>query len=397
MSEVTSLDHIRDDFPVLRDNEGLVYLDSAATSLKPQSVADAVTWFMTEGTASVHRGVYRRTVEVSERFEEARSTVAEWFDVDDTQVVFTRGVTDGINLVRRSLPQLSRVVTSVAEHHSNLLPWRTVEDIRVLECDSTGVIAPDQLADQLSRCPAELVALAHVGNVSGAIQPAKELSDVAHKHGALFLLDAAQSSWHLPCGPSETGADFVVCSSHKMLGPSGVGALIGTVEALDQLSTESWGGGMVESVDLNDCRLQPVPQRFEAGTPAVESILGFAAAIEYLDRLGQARIEKLAADTSAYLFQRLQEFEDVQLVGPTDSSIRGGVAAMLMGKVESHVAAKILSQRAGICVRSGFHCAEPLHRHLGLTPTLRASAHVYTTRGDIDRFIDELMQIPRVG
>ena len=380
--------NIRSDFPALESDPTLVYLDSAATSLKPQAVVDEVTWFLATGTAGIYRGVHQRGVIATERFDEARGTIARWFSVADDQVVFTRGATDAINLVRRGLPRLKRVVTTAAEHHSNLLPWRNGLDCTVLPCDHAGRITAAALDSELSRAPADLVAISHVGNVFGVVQSVRELSAVAHRHGALMLVDAAQSASHLLSGPDDLGADYVVCSGHKMLGPSGIGALIGQFEALERLEPVDWGGGMVESVDDLTSQLQSPPRRWEPGTSPIESVLGWAAAIEYLESLGRSRIEAHMHEITRQAHVKLDQLPGVKVLGEVDSEDRTGIIPIKIDGWEAHAAARVLSQRFNLCLRSGFHCAEPLHRLLGLRPTLRASFHVYSTQADIDKLVE---------
>lgn len=393
------LRELRDDFPALRGDPSLIYLDSAATSLKPQCVIDEVVWFLGEGTSAVFRGVHQRAVEATERFEDARGTVARWFNVANDQVVLTRGTTDGINLVRRGLRGLQRVLTTNAEHHSNLLPWREGLDCQVLSCDSSGRILPAALDDALRQHPAQLVALSHVGNVFGTIQPVTELSEVAHAHSALLLVDAAQSASHLPVGLDQLGADYLVCSGHKMLGPSGIGALVGQPEALDRLQPISWGGSMVEAVDDEGYQLQPAPRRWEAGTPAVESLLGWAAALEYLELLGREAVHRHLEFVTSHAIEQLQKLPGVEILGALDPTERSGILPLRIEGWESHTAARVLSQRANLCLRSGFHCAEPLHKALGLLPTLRASFHVYTTPREVDQLVEALDRLAnlRIG
>jgi cysteine desulfurase/selenocysteine lyase len=337
------------------------------------------------------------SVAASDRFEAARSTVARWFRVADDQVVFTHGTTDAINLVRRGLPGLRRVVFSIAEHHSNLLPWRAGLDWTALDCDAQGRVDPAALDAELAKAPADLVAIAHVGNVLGTIQPIAELAEVAHRHGALMLVDAAQSASHLPVGPDDLGADFVACSGHKMLGPSGVGALVGKYEALERLRPVDWGGSMVQSVDAAQCQLQPLPRMLEAGTPPIESVFGWAAALEYLESLGLATIREHLESLTTIALERLAQIPGLKILGPSRADERAGIITLQLVNWEAHALARVLSQRGNVCVRSGFHCAEPLHQHLGLPPTLRASFHVYTSRDDVDRLVEVLESIANLA
>ncbi len=380
------LPDIRSDFPLLRKHPELIYLDSGATSLKPQVVVDEMMWFLTEGTSAVYRGVHQLGVEATERFNEARETIANWFGVASDQLVFTTGTTAAINLVRHGLQGLKSVVTTNAEHHSNLLPWRHGLDCREIASDRFGRISAESLDAELRKSPADLVAVSHVGNVLGTMQPIRGLSEVARSHGALLLLDAAQSASHLDCELDDLGADFIVCSGHKMLGPGGIGALIGRPEALQRLNPVNWGGGMVASVGGDSYELQQAPQKWEAGSPAVEAAIGWAAAIEYLESLDRTALHPHLQAVTAAAQEQLADVSSVELLGECSLSGQNGILPIKISGWEAHAAARVLSQRFNICVRSGFHCAEPLHQSLGWAPTLRASFHVYTTLEEIDRF-----------
>ena len=393
--------NVQSDFPVLRNNPGLTYLDSAATSLKPDVVIDEVRWFLEQGTASVYRGTHRLATEVTERFEDARATIGDWFGVVSDQVVLTRGATDGINLVANSLNGLVRVVTSNAEHHSNLLPWfddaqRYRIESEMLSVDVFGRVSTEQLDEVLKSRPAQLVAISHVGNVLGTKQPISELADVVHHHKALLLVDAAQSAAHLEFRFDDLGADFLVCSGHKMLGPSGIGALVGTEDALMQLAPTRWGGSMIQSFDGENLKLQPPPRRWEAGSQPVESLLGWAAALEYLEGLDRGKIESHVAKLTTMAYETLSAIPDVRVIGDTAATDRVAILPFQIEGWKVHDAAKALSQQSNVCVRSGFHCAEPLHHHLGVGPTLRASFHVYNTPEDVEALAQAVRQVARL-
>ena len=357
---------IRADFPFFRENPDVIYLDSAATSLKPQAVIDEVSWFLSTGTSSINRAVHHIGVETSSRVRKARQTIANWFGVTDSQVVFTSGTTDAINLVRSGLSGLERVLVSNGEHHSNLLPWRSVSQLRTIDSDSFGVLTPERLAKELKDFPADLVSVSHLGNVLGIVQPIQELSEVVHSQGGLLLVDAAQSASHLPCSLETLNADFLVCSGHKMLGPSGIGALIGKREALERLNPTRWGGGMVSAVTESESTLEVGPGRFEAGTLPIESILGWSAAIEYLDTIGIASIDSHLSELTAQTVDALLDVPGVRLGGNAKTK-RHSIVPFTIEHWQAHQAARVLSQRYGVCVRSGFHCAEPVsYTHLTL-------------------------------
>ena len=386
---------IREDFPFFQANPDVVYLDSAATSLKPNCVVDEVSRFLSTGTATVDRSVYEIGVKASERVREARNRIARWFDASENQLVFTASATDAINLVRFGLEGLSDVLTTTAEHHSNLLPWRSVARCRSLNCDEFGLLRLDELKRELKKRPADLVAISHVNNVLGTVQPVRQIAEVVKSYGGLILVDASQSASQMPVSLDELGADFLVCSGHKMLGPSGVGALIGTLEALDRLTPYMLGGGVVESVSVDGHELRGGSAQFEAGTFPVESILGWASAITYLDALGIENIEAHSDSLTKRVVSRLRELPAVTL--HSADATRHGIVPFSVKNWEAHAAARTLSQRFQVCVRSGFHCAEPLHRSLGLGPTLRCSFHVYSDESDIERLIKGLSSMSQLS
>ena len=386
---------VRPDFPILQrsdDGRRLVYLDSAATSLKPQAVIDAVLGFYTHHTSNVHRGAHALAREATELFEDARFAVARLINADPDEIVFTHGTTGAIDLVRRCMPGLRRTVTTTLEHHSNFLPWALGDDAHVVPLDPEGRLDLDDLARALSR-GADLVAVAHVSNALGIVAPVSEIITLAHDAGALVLVDGAQSVPHLPVDARALGADFLAFSAHKMLGPGGIGALYARAEHLQRMEPGTLGGDMVQEVHRDGYRLQPPPHRFEPGTPPIEAALGWAAAIAYLQDLGLGAVQAHDRDLVAYALQRLGEIDEVKIAGPRDASRRQVSVAFHVEGLEAHGVARLLSNRANVCVRSGFQCAQPAHESLDLPPTVRASFHVYNTRRDIDVLAEALGEI----
>jgi len=387
---------VREAFPFFKANPGVTYLDSAATSLKPTAVIDEVAWYLSRGTASVDRSVYELGVQASERVREARIRIARWFGTTEHQLVFAPNATTAINLVRFGLEGLRSVITTTAEHHSNFLPWQSIDDCRSISCDPSGLLRVDDLQRELQLRSTDIVAIHHVNNVTGAIQPVRQIADLARSHGALTLVDVAQSASHRPVNIEDLGADFFVCSGHKMLGPSGVGALIGKPEVLDRLQPVWLGGGVVESVAADRHELRGGPARLEPGTPPVESILGWARAIEYLESLGIENVQGHNSKLTEKVVSRLQEVPAVTIHGGHDLD-RCGIVSFSLEGWEAHAAARTLSQRFHVCVRSGFHCAEPLHRSLQVGPTLRCSFHVYSNETDIRQLIAGLVSMSELS
>lgn len=386
---------VRDDFPILSrliDDRPLVYLDSAATSLKPQVVIDAVTNFYTHQTSNIHRAMHLMAEESTRDYENARKSIARFFNADEHEVVFTHGTTEAINLVRRCLPRVERVVTTVMEHHSNYLPWALDAGGAVVGVADDGTLDLDDLQRKLSN-GADLLAVCHVSNALGVVNPIDQIVDMAHRAGAMVLVDAAQSAPHRPVDVKAMGADFLACSAHKMLGPGGVGVLYGKSEHLEAMVPWLLGGDMIEQVHFDSYEVQPPPHRFEAGTPAIEAVIGWGAAIEYLSNLDMADVQRHDGELVAYALERLTQIDHVRIVGPTDPDRRCGLVSFQIEDLEAHGVARMLSNRSNIMARSGFLCAQPLHEALGLAPTVRASFHVYNRFDEIDALAENLEAI----
>ena len=387
--------NVRDDFPLFRrrvDGQGIVYLDSAATSLKPQAVIDAVSRFYTDHTANIHRAVHLLAEEATDTYETARRDLARFINADENEIVFTRGATEAINLVRRCLPQLRSVATTLMEHHSNFLPWLHDCERHLITCDAQGQLDLDALDRSLS-AGVDLVSVCQVSNAIGAINPIDEIIRRAHAADALVLVDAAQSITHMPIDVKVLDADFLVCSGHKMLGPGGVGMLFGKSVLLERMGPWLLGGDMIDQVHVDGYTAQQPPYRFEAGTPAIEAVIGWGEAVRYLDALGMAEVEKHSRKLVEYALAKLGEIDHVNLIGPTDAARRCGSVTFNIEDLEAHGVARMLSNRANVMVRSGFHCAQPLHEALDLLPTVRASFHVYNQRAEIDVLADSLEKI----
>jgi cysteine desulfurase / selenocysteine lyase len=389
----------REDFPLLaRTLEGsrLIYLDSAATALKPRQVIDEVVRFYREGSANIHRGKHWLSHEASEAFEAARSAVARFINALPSEVVFTASATEGVNLVAEGL-ELERgdnVIASVLEHHSNLLPWMSRCEVRLLPEGPDGRVDLERL-DSLIDPRTRALALTHISNVTGAINPVREAVERCHRRGVPVLLDGAQSVPHQPIDVVELGCDFLVFSGHKMLGPSGVGVLYVNQASQDRLRSWKLGGGVVDRVWADRFTLKAAPYRFEAGTPNIEGVLGLRAAVEYLERLGMERVAAHDRELSALLLELCRELEGVRLLGPTDASARIALASLVPERsaLDVDTLATMLSDGAKIMVRSGQHCAHPYFEARGMKGSLRLSAYVYTTPEELRAAFSALKEL----
>lgn len=400
---------IRTDFPILqrtvRDGKPLVYLDSAATSQKPASVIEALAGFYRTSNANIHRGIYELSEEASILYEEARAKVARFIGASrPDEIVFVRNTTEAINLVARTwgvanLQAGDVVVTTILEHHSNIVPWHQLAAergivVRFVDIDETGRLRLDQLETLLRTQPVKLVAVTHVSNALGTINPVNDIARLAHEVGALVLVDGAQSVPHLPVDVRALGADFLAFSGHKMLGPFGIGVLWARYELLASLPPFLGGGGMIRTVTTEGFTAGDIPARFEAGTPSVADAVALGAAVDYLEAIGMAAIRQHEVTLLAYALPRLEEIPGIRLYGPVGED-RAGVISFTFGDVHPHDVAAVLDLH-GIAVRAGHHCTQPLMRRLGVVATTRASFYLYTWEEDVDRLVEALQEARRV-
>ncbi|WP_127473685.1 SufS family cysteine desulfurase [Microbacterium sulfonylureivorans] len=408
---VLDLAAIRADFPLLGERIGdapLVYLDSAATSQKPQAVIDAEVSFLTRSNAAVHRGAHTLAAEATELFEDARAAVAGFVGAEPEQLVWTSGATAGLNLVAyaignatagRGAPESARfalrpgdeLVVTESEHHANLIPWqelaaRTGAVLRHIPVRDDGTIDLDAAASVISD-RTRLVAFPHVSNVLGIVNPVAELVALAQGVGAITVLDACQSAPHLPLDLPALGVDLAVFSGHKMLGPYAIGGLYGRSDVLTALPPFLTGGSMITTVTLDEANYLPPPQRFEAGTQPVSQAIGLAAAVRYLDGVGMDAVHAHERALEARMGEGLRGIPGIRLLGDAAGVERVGLWAFDVDGVHAHDVGQFLDAR-GIAVRVGHHCAQPLHRRLGLTASVRASAALYNTADEVDVFLD---------
>ncbi len=386
------------DFPVFaRDIDGLevIYLDSAAKSLTPVPVIDAITDYYRDVGANIHRGKHYLSEEASTQFEEARYRVAQLVGTSGNSVVFTRNTTESINLVARGL-QLGRddmVITFADSHHSNLLPWRHAR-VEVVRTDPNGQPDFDHYRQLLEQRP-KLVALNHCSNVTGVYAPLLEMIAAAKHVGAITLVDAAQSIPHRRIKLNELGADFLAFSAHKMLGPTGIGALCATHEALSSLNPMLLGGGVVDWVDTHSHRLRKIPHCFEAGTPHIAGAIGLMAAIDYLDAIGYKRVEAHDRELGRFMLQQAKQRDYIEVLGPTDEDLgRSAMVSMRVHGCDSlDSIARMLSDSYGLMCRTGHMCAQPLVDFMTTGEILRASAYIYNFRADIEKLFSAMDEV----
>ncbi len=398
---------IRRDFPILslrrEDGKPLVYLDNAATTLKPRQVINAVVRYYERYTANVHRGLYKLAQEATSLYENARETVAKFIKADSSEVVFTKNATEGVNVVAYGLNWNpgDEVITTVMEHHSNLVPWQIICNrfkvrLKFLDITEDGYLNVENLTSLISK-RTRLIALNHVSNVLGTINPVEEITKLAHEHEALVLIDAAQSVPHIPIDVRRLGCDFLVFSGHKMLGPTGIGVLYVDRDASDALQPAFGGGEMISRVDLEKAEWNDMPWRFEPGTPNVAGAAGLAAAVEYLEEIGMDNVRRHEIQLTDLALKRLGDLESVVVYGPKKTEDRCGLVAFNVKGVNSHDAALLLDELENIAVRSGLHCAEPLHRRLKAQSSVRASFYIYNTLEEVELLCDTVEKISRLS
>jgi cysteine desulfurase/selenocysteine lyase len=411
MAIVQALDPvaIRADFDIFeRDFNGrrLAYLDSAATSLKPRSVAEAMDGYLNQYSANVHRGIYAIGEEATAAYEGARDKIAAFLGAKDPrEIVMVRNATEAINLVayawgRKNIKQADTIVVTEMEHHSNIIPWQLLAqekdaDLEFVPFDDDGVLLQDAF-DVLLRTNPKLVAFTAVSNGIGTINPTKEMVRKAHDAGALVLIDAAQAAPHEPVNVQDLDCDFLVFSGHKTLGPPGSGALWGRREILDEMPPFMGGGEMIREVTLRHSTFNEVPYRFEAGTPDVSAAIGLGAALDYLCNLGLERVRAHEKDLVDYALAVLPErVPTIRIHGSQTSENRAGIITFNLRDAHPHDVATLLDREA-VAVRAGHHCTMPLHQRLGEEASARASFYIYTDREDIDRLAEALNKVERL-
>ncbi|HEL1074762.1 TPA: cysteine desulfurase [Streptococcus equi subsp. zooepidemicus] len=393
---------IKADFKLLDqcvNDEALVYLDNAATTQKPQAVLEILQAYYQKDNANVHRGVHTLAERATRQYEASRQKVADFIGAKSSkEVIFTRGTTTSLNWVSKFAEQILKpgdeVLISIMEHHANILPWQQV-------CQKTGArlvyaylkegkLDMNDLQSKLG-ASTKFVSIAHVSNVLGCVNPIQEIARLAHARGAYFVVDAAQSVSHMAIDVQDLDCDFLAFSGHKLLGPTGIGVLYGKEALLNQMNPVEFGGEMIDFVYEQEATWKPLPWKLEAGTPHIAGAIGLGAAISYLDAIGMDQVHAHEADLVAYTLPRLQAIAGLTVYGPERADERSGVLAFNIDGLHPHDLATALDYE-GVAVRAGHHCAQPLHKYLGLHSTVRASFYLYNTREDCDRLIEAILK-----
>lgn len=398
---------IREGFPILQQfvhGKPLVYLDSAATSQKPERVIRALDTYYRTTNANIHRGIYQLAEQATEEYEAARKKVQKFINAKSwREVIWTRNATEALNLVaysygRTNIRAGDEIVISMLEHHSNIVPWQLLAHeknatLKHIPVDEQGQLALDNLENLITE-KTKIVAVTMMSNVTGAIPPLDKIISRAHQVGAIAVVDAAQGAPHLPLDVRALDADFLAFSGHKMLGPF-VGVLYGKKALLEAMPPFLGGGDMIRQVHLQESSWNDLPHKFEAGTPAIAEAIAFGTAIDYLNALGMANVRAHEMELTHYALDKLHEVPGLRVLGPTDIAQRGGLAAFEMENIHPHDIAALLDRDA-ICIRAGHHCAQPLHDYFDLSATARASFYIYNTPDEIDQLVTSLQNVRKM-
>lgn len=390
------------DFPTLnkeKNGKRISYLDSAATTQKPKVVIDAIKDYYEKINANPHRGAYELSVLATEAYDEAREKVRSFINAEQTcEIIFTKNATEAFNLLAMSygmnfINEGDEIVISIAEHHSNLIPWQQVAKVKgatlkYMYTDENGELTEEEIYSKITD-KTKIVSIAHVSNTLGTINPIKKIAEYAHSKGAVVIVDGAQSVPHMKVDVRDLDADFLVIAGHKLLAPMGIGVLYGKKELLEKMPPVLFGGDMVEYVYEQETTFNVLPYKFEAGTQNVEAAVGLSKAIDYLNEIGMDNVEKIEKELISYAIEEISKLDYVKIYGPRDIEKRGGVLSFEIEGVHPHDVASIFDT-FGVCIRAGNHCAQPLMRYLGVNATSRASIYFYNTKEDIDRLIEAI-------
>jgi cysteine desulfurase/selenocysteine lyase len=393
---------IREDFPVLKrqvNDKPLVYFDNAATSQKPEVVIDAIETYYREYNANIHRGIHKLAEEATLAYEEAREKVAKFVNAKRTEeIIFTRNATEAINLVayswgRANIGKGDKVVLTIMEHHSNIVPWQLLAQekgakVEFVKIDATGELRQDEVHELIDE-KTKIVCVTHASNVLGTVNPVKEIGRLAHRYGAMLLIDAAQSVPHMTVDVRDIDCDFAAFSGHKMLAPTGIGVLYGKSETLQNMPPFLGGGEMIREVHTSGASWKDPPYKYEAGTPNISGAIGLGAAVDYLRRIGMRNVHDYEKEITSYALKRMEQVDGIVIYGPMDVAHRIGVISFNLGDIHAHDLASILDEE-GIAIRSGHNCAQPLMEFLQIPATSRASFYIYNTKEEVDVFISAL-------
>ena len=391
---------IKEDFPILRDMN-IAYLDSGATTQKPKCVLDSVYEYYKTSNANPHRGAYGLSIEATRLYDESREKVSEFINSESKeQIIFTRNATESLNLIAYSyglnnLKKDDKIVLSIMEHHSNLVPWQYVSKktgakLEYMYINSNGELEDDEIEKKIVP-GTKIVGITHVSNVLGTINPVKDIIKRAHSVGAIVVVDASQSIPHMKVDVKDLDADFLAFSGHKMLAPLGIGVLYGKKELLEKMPPFLFGGDMIEYVYEQETSFEELPNKFEAGTQNVGGAVGLANAIDYLNKIGIENVEKKEKDLLEYALEKLNSLKFLTVYGSKEIEKHAGVISFNINGIHPHDVASILDSQ-NVCIRSGNHCAQPLLRYMGLDSTLRASFYIYNDKEDVDRLVIALLK-----
>ena len=399
---------LRNDFPILRkkiNGKDLVYLDNASTTQKPYTVIDSITDFYSNYNSNIHRAVYQLAEEATKMYEQSREKIANFINACPEEIIFTRNTTESINLIAHSWARLNLkkddgVAITEIEHHSNIVPWQILSQeigtrLEYVGIDENGFLDLEHMIELISSKKIKLVSLSHMSNVLGTIVPIERIIRIAHENGIPVIVDGAQSVPHMPVNVKNMDCDFLVFSAHKMLGPTGVGVLYAKKEYLDKMKPFLGGGDMIKEVFKFHTNYNEVPYKFEAGTPNIADVVGFGAAIEYLEKIGMENIRKHEIYLTDYALESMLSLKYVTIYGPRDPNERGGVISFNIADIHPHDLATIMNDH-GIAIRSGHHCAQVLMQRLDVPATSRASFYIYNTKEEIDSFVNAIKEAGRI-
>jgi cysteine desulfurase/selenocysteine lyase len=399
---------LRNDFPIFKkkiNGKDLVYLDNASTTQKPYSVINSITDFYSNYNSNIHRAVYQLAEEATELYEQSRKKIANFINVRPEEIIFTRNTTESINLIahswaRSNLKKDDVIAITEIEHHSNIVPWQILcqeigTRLEYVGIDESGFLDIEYLIELISSRKVKLVSISHMSNVLGTIVPIERIVKTAHQYDIPVIVDGAQSVPHMPVDVKKLDCDFLVFSAHKMLGPTGVGVLYAKKELLEKMKPFMAGGDMIKEVFKFHTDYNEVPYKFEAGTPNIADVVGFGAAVEYLEKIGMENIRNHEIYLTEYALESMQSLKCITIYGPMDSKFRGGVISFNIADIHPHDLATIMNDH-GIAIRSGHHCAQVLMQRLDVPATSRASFYIYNTKEEIDKFVNAIKEAGRI-
>ena len=399
---------LRNDFPIFKkkiNGKDLVYLDNASTTQKPYSVINSITDFYSNYNSNIHRAVYQLAEEATELYEQSRKKIANFINVRPEEIIFTRNTTESINLIahswaRSNLKKDDVIAITEIEHHSNIVPWQILcqeigTRLEYVGIDESGFLDIEYLIELISSRKVKLVSISHMSNVLGTIVPIERIVKTAHQYDIPVIVDGAQSVPHIPVDVKKLDCDFLVFSAHKMLGPTGVGVLYAKKELLEKMKPFMAGGDMIKEVFKFHTNYNEVPYKFEAGTPNIADVVGFGAAVEYLEKIGMENIRNHEIYLTEYALESMQSLKYITIYGPMDSKFRGGVISFNIADIHPHDLATIMNDH-GIAIRSGHHCAQVLMQRLDVPATSRASFYIYNTKEEIDKFVNAIKEAGRI-